>query len=222
MHGAQLYWYRDGQSNLVYKGDYGQIIKGVFNASSAKSGFALDHSRTWVERGNCDDGGSIISTTGDAYMFSSRRMLLTAVQTGNNSYFGGCDRLSVVADQSAVTGIMAAHWSNFEIKSGGKTGSAQAGAVRGDLNIQSGSTLSANGAACFLAACEALSASTHTGRYSVIGVPLPQAGTFDCYADIAASTGSTAGTGTHQSITAANFLIVYINGTIGYVPVLSA
>ena len=226
---AQLYWYRDGNSNLNFKGDYGQIIKGVFNATLPVSGLPLSPSRTWFERGNVDDGGAVLAGTGAAYLYGTRRMLLTAAQTGNNSFMGGCDRLSVAASQAAVTGVMSAHWGMLELKSGGitPTNVAGCGAVRADLNCQSGSTVSSGSiVSAFLAACEALS-STHSGRYTVVHVPNPQAGTFDSFAEFGSATGCTgvngSGSGGVTSSSTGTLAMtgqikIYVNGNAVYIP----
>ena len=225
----QLYWYRDGVSDLVYKGDYGQIIKGVFNATKPVSGLPLSPSRTWFERGNVDDGGVVMAGTGAAYLYGTRRMLVTATQTGNNSYMGGCDRLSVAGDESSVTGVCSAHWGMLELKSGGITPAnvAGCGAVRGDLNIQSGSTVSSGSiVSAFLAACEALSG-TITGRTTVLHVPNPQAGTFSSFAEFGSTTGFTGAYGSGSSgvtssgtgtIAMVGQIKIYVNGTAYYIP----
>ena len=218
---AQLYWYRDGNSNLVYKGDYGQIIKGVFNATLPLSGLPLSPSRTWFERGNVDDGGVVLAGTGAAYLYGSRRMLMTAAQTGNNSFMGGCDRLSINADESAVTGVMAAHWGMLEVKSGGTVGGAAGvGAVRGDIN-NSGVLASGGVISCFLAACEKI-AGTHTGSAAVIHVPNPQSGTFDYFAVFGSAPGGIAVKTTGLSgLTSAYRLIVQTpDGNPGYIPIM--
>jgi hypothetical protein len=175
------------KTDLVWAGTSGQLIKGVFNATTAGYGLKLTPDRTWIERGNADDGGKVLTGTGAAYLFGSRRTLLTAVQTGNNSFFGGCDRLSINADESAVTGVMAAHWAMLENKASGKVGGAWAGAVRGDLNLHS-SGANACITSCFLAACESC-AGTHTADVVVIHVPTPEAGTFDHLFEISSASG---------------------------------
>jgi hypothetical protein len=176
----------------------GQLIKGKFHATSAGYGFALDPNRTWVERGNADDGGAVMTGTGAAYLYGSRRLLLTAVQTGNNSYFGGCDRLSVASDCSGVTAEMAGGWSMLEMKSGGKTNSITA-AHRFDLKINSGSTVSAGVTSALLVAAEAISPSTTTGSVAVLHVPNPQAGTYGEFAVFGDTTGCTIATFTGNS-----------------------
>jgi hypothetical protein len=170
--------------------DGSQQILGRFNATQAGHGIALTPTRTWFMRGNADDGGQVLSGAGAAYLFSSRRLLLTRAQTGNNSFFGGGDRLSVAADESAVTAEMAANWSMLEVKSGGVIGNAAGvGAVRGDININSGGDIaSGTFASCFLAACESVGA-THTGKAVVLHVKKPQTGTFDGFMELQSTSG---------------------------------
>jgi len=212
-----LEWYRKG-ADIIFEDvagkNYGQLLKGNFNATTAGYGLQVNSNRTWIERGNADDGGKVVSGTGAAYLFASRRLLLTAVQTGNNSFFGGCDRLSIASNCSGVTGIKAAHWGFLEFKSGGHANVA--GAVRGDIKLVSGSY--AGGiVSCFLAACEDLSG-THSAHVTVIHVPTPQAGTFDTFLELGAISGAYAA---KSSISTAHYgLPVSVNGgTIYYIPV---
>jgi len=216
-----LFRFNGKENGFLYQGDRAgketQLFFGLFNATTAGDGLPLTSNRTWIARGNADDGGKVLSGTGAAYLFSSRRLLLTAVQTGNNSFFGGCDRLSIAANESAVTGVMAAHWAMLENKSSGYVGGAYAGAVRGDLNLNSSGTNSVI-TSCFLAACESC-AGTHTGHVKVVHVPTPQAGTFDTFLEITAASGaavakSTAGT-YHYGIK-----VSVDSGTTYYIPVM--
>jgi hypothetical protein len=149
-----------------------------------------DGTQTYAMRGNADDGGKVFATTGNAYLFGSRRLLLTKTQVGNNSYFGGCDRLSIAGDESGVTAEMAGGWSMLEVKSGGKTNALSA-AHRFDLNIASSSTVSAGVTSALLVAAEKISMTTHTGTVAVMHVPNPQAGTYDRFAVFGATTGCT-------------------------------
>lgn len=207
----------DGKLNAsVWDGQNNQIIWGRFHATTSGYAIPLNPNRTWAMRGNSDDGGKVLTGTGAAYMFASRRLLLTAAQTGNNSFFGGCDRLSIAANESAVAGIMAAHWAMLEGKSGGYTGGAAAGAVRADLNLQSGSYASVI-TSCFLAACEAISC-THSAHVTVIHIPTPQAGTFDTFMELGASSGAYAA---KSSISTAHYgLPVSIaGGPTYYIPI---
>ena len=218
---AQMYWYRNGSSDLTFKGSYGQIIKGVFNATLPSSGLPLSPSRTWFERGNVDDGGVILAGTGNAYLYGTRRMLLTAAQTGNNSFMGGCDRLSINADESAVTGPMSGHWGMLEVKAGGTVaGAVGVGAVRGDIN-NSGVLASGGVISCFLAACEKI-AGTHTGSATVLHVPNPASGTFDFFAVFGAAPGGITAEGTALSgLTSTYKLLVKCpDGTTGYIPIV--
>jgi hypothetical protein len=211
---STINWYRKA-GDLVFQGKTGQIIKGVFNATTAGYGLTLTGTRQWIERGNADDGGAVLTTAG-AYLFGSRRLLLTAAQTGSNSYFGGCDRLSIAADCSASSAEMAGHWAMLEVKSGGKTGS-QASCYRADLNIASGSVVSSGITSCFLAAAEKLSQTTTSGRVTVIHVPNPQAGTFTNFAEFGSATGciSAASVGA----TAALQILIRIGGSAYAIPV---
>ena len=207
-------WSRKGTDIVYYDGSMpgkGQIIKGVFNATTAGYGLQVNSSRTWIERGNADDGGKAVSGTGNAYLFGSRRLLMTYAQTGNNSFFGGCDRLSIAADESGVTAEMAAHWGMLELKSGGKTNSIT-GAIRADLNIQSGSTISAGITAAFLVAAEAISPTTKTGTVSVMNVKNPQAGTFDNFLAFDSATGCTVAHATPGADGGVDILVNY-NGS---------
>lgn len=217
---GQLIWRRKG-IDLIFEGDYGQIIKGVFNATTAGYGLPLKTTRTWIERGNADDGGKVLTGAGAAYLFGSRRLLLTAVQTGNNSFFGGCDRLSIKSDCSGVLAEMTGHWGMLEVKSGGVTG-ILAGAVRGDININTGGDIPTGGiASCFLAACEGLGA-THTGVAAVLHVPNPQVGSFDFFAVFGAAPGGIAAKATALSgLTSTHRLIVKCpDGNTGYIPII--
>jgi hypothetical protein len=221
-----LGWSRKGMDIVYYDGAMagkGQIIKGVFNATTAGYGLALNSGRTWIERGNADDGGAVVSGTGAAYLFGQRRLLLTAVQTGNNSFFGGGDRLSIASDCSGVTAEMAGGWSMLEMKSGGKTNSISA-AHRIDLKINTGSTVSAGVTSALLIAAEALSPSTHTGTIAVMHVPNPQAGTYDAFLVLGSATG-VAAANTHTIDSHALSYILTVKdpaGNLGYIPVLAA
>ena len=220
-----LYMFNGRLNAWEYQGgrDNAQMIMGQFNATTAGYGLEVNTTRTWIERGNADDGGKIIATAGNAYLFGSRRLLLTAVQTGNNSFFGGCDRLSIAASQVAVTGVMGAHWGMLEVKSGGVVGAAGGnGAVRGDININSGGDIgTGKTASCFLAACESLG-SSHTGVASVIDVPNPATGTFDFFATFGAAPGGIAVKATSLSgLTSTHRLLVKCpDGNTGYIPVI--
>lgn len=180
-------WQGRGNGNTELVGSKGQVIKGAFHATLPGYGLAVNGNRQWIERGNADDGGVVLTTAG-AYLFGSRRLLLTAAQTGSLSFFGGCDRLSIASDCSGSSSEMAGNWAMLEVKSGGKTG-PQASCYRADLNIASGATVSAGVTSCFMAAAEKLSQSTTTGDVSVFHVPNPQAGTFTQFAVLGAATG---------------------------------
>jgi hypothetical protein len=212
--------YRKGMDLQLFDGTFvgnGQFIKGVFNATTAGYGLQVNPNRTWIERGNADDGGKVISGTGAAYLYGSRRLLLTAAQTGNNSFYGGCDRLSVAEDESGVTGDMSGHWGMLEVKSGGKTNSLSS-AVRADLNIQSGSTVSAGVTAAISVSAEALSPSTHTGTIAVLNVPNPQAGTFDVFASFGSATGACVSASGSLGSIAYKIPVVCPDGTTRYIP----
>ena len=204
-------WQRQ-DGNLVFQGNFGQIIKGDFHATLPGYAMQLRADRTWFERGNVDDGGAVLSGTGAAYLFGSRRLLLTALQTGNNSFFGGCDRLSIAADQTSVGGVMGAHWGFLEFKSGGKSqaNNAGCGAVRGDIKLVTGS-YALGIVSSFLAACEDLSG-THTAHVTVIHVPNPQAGTFDNFIEFGSATGCTVNHAT-PGADAPYDILISINGS---------
>lgn len=203
-------------SDWVWYGSKGQLIKGVFHATTAGYGLQLTGTRQWIERGNADDGGVALTTEG-AYLFGSRRLLLTAAHSGSSlSFFGGCDRLSIAADLSGSSAEMAGHWAMLEVKSGGKTG-AQASCYRADLNIASGSVVSSGITSCFLAAAEKLSQTTTTGRVTVIHVPNPQAGTFSNFAEFGSATGCISAFSAGAN---ANFqILIRINGSAYAIPV---
>lgn len=182
-----LEWRRK-KSDLVWFGKNGQELVGEFNATTAGYGLQLTGTRQWITRGNADDGGVALATNG-AYLFGSRRLLLTYAQTGSSkSFFGGCDRLSIAADLSGSTAEMAGHWGFLEVKAGATCGT-QAAAYRADISLPSTAVIPADGvASCFMAAAESL-AGTHTGVAAVINVPNPQAGTFDLFAVLGSATG---------------------------------
>jgi hypothetical protein len=182
-----LNWKKSGGDRVWY-GSLGQELKGKFHATVAGSGLKLSGARQWIERGNADDGGALITTSG-AYLFGSRRTLLTAAHTGSSlSFFGGCDRLSINADVSGSTAEMAGHWGFLEVKAGATCGT-QAAAYRADISLPSTAVIPSGGvASCFMAAAESL-AGTHTGSAAVIHVPNPQAGTFDLFAVLGTATG---------------------------------
>jgi hypothetical protein len=165
---GQLTWRRK-QIDLIYEGDYGQILKGLFHATTAGYGMKVNASRTWIERGNADDGGKVLAT-GQAYLFGSRRFLLTYAHTGNLSVYGGCDRCSVVADESAVTGFLGGHWGYLQLLSGGKVNVG--GGVVGQIDVPTGADIS-NYASCFLANVNHLVA--HTGKAVATHVTNPSA-----------------------------------------------
>jgi hypothetical protein len=181
-----LKWKNKGGDRVLY-GALGQNIKGEFHATVAGKGIKLTGTRQWIERGNADDGGAVLTTAG-AYLFGSRRLLLTAAQTGSLSFFGGLDRLSINADCSGSTAEMAGHWGFLEVKAGATCGT-QAAAYRADISLPSTAVIPSGGtASCFLAAAESL-AGTHTGNAAVLHVPNPQAGTFDLFAVLGSATG---------------------------------
>jgi hypothetical protein len=214
-----LNW-KQKMTDLVLLGRTGQIIKGVFHATLPVSGLPLRTDRTWIERGNCDDGGAILTGSGAAYLFGSRRMLVTAVQTGNNSWYGGCDRLSVNADISGVTAHVAGHWGFLEFKSGGKVNVG--GAVRGQIDLPSGAYVTGF-AGCFVAASNTL-AGTHTGPIAPMLVTLPVAGTFDAAAIYQTTlTGCTAAGSTKSTPSGVDaWEIVKIAGDTYYRPLYSS
>jgi hypothetical protein len=214
-----LEWRRKG-SDIVWGGTRGQLIKGVFNATTAGYGLPLNASRTWIERGNADDGYAALPVD-QAYLFGSRRLLLTYPQVGNISAFGGQDRLSIAGDESGITAEIGGHWAMLEIKSGGVTPANGVGCAcyRADLAVNSGSTVSANSiVSAFCAAAEKLSATTHTGKYAVLHVPNPQAGTFDYFAVFGSATGCV---DAHSagSTTSGLQLLITIGGSAYAIPV---
>jgi hypothetical protein len=184
---ANIDWRRKN-ADILWNGNRGQIIKGAFNATTGGYGLQVSGDRQWIERGNADDGGSLIATNG-AYLFGSRRLLLTAAHTGSSlSFFGGCDRLSINADLSGSSAEMAGHWGFLEVKAGAKCGT-QASCYRADISLPSTAVIPSGGvASCFMAAAESL-AGTHTGSATVLHVPNPQAGVFDYLAILGATTG---------------------------------
>ena len=214
-------WNRKGADIVYYDGSMpgkGQIIKGVFNATIAGYALSLNTSRTWIERGNADDGGAILSGSGAAYLFGSRRLLLTAAQTGNNSFYGGSDRLSVNANVSAVTAHIAGHWGFLEIKSGANVN--RAGAVRGQVDLN-GATITGVVSA-FMAATNTL-AGTHTGPAVIVDVTRPVTGTWDALLNVDSLSGTVTTCSTALSgVTAIRKLGVYEDGVlVGYIPVAS-
>lgn len=202
-----LQWKPKGGDRVWY-GRLGQELKGEFHATTAGKGIQLRGTRQWVERGNADDGGIAISTNG-AYLFGSRRLLLTYAQSGSSkSWFGGCDRLSINADLSGSTAEMAGHWGFLEVKAGATCGT-QAAAYRADISLPSTAVIPSGGvASCFLAAAESL-AGTHTGTAAIIHVPNPQAGTFDKFLVLGSATGCTAAHATPGADGGVDLLVTY-------------
>jgi hypothetical protein len=197
----------------------GQIIKGVFNATTAGYGLQLNTGRTWIERGNADDGGKVIGGSGAAYLFGSRRLLITAAQAGNNSWYGGSDRVSITADISGVTAHVAGHWGFLEGKSGATVNVA--GAVRGQCDMPANTTI-AGVASGFMAASNSL-AGTHTGIAAAFHTTNPVAGTWDVFAAFGTSgndgTGCIDAGGSKSSPgTVSKWVKIDIGGTTHYVP----
>lgn len=218
---AKIEWKRKA-GNIVFWGGSGQIIKGEFHATVAGSGMALTTARTWIERGNADDGGAILTGSGAAYLFGSRRLLVTAAQTGNNSWYGGCDRLSVNADISGVSAHVAGHWGFLEMKAGCSVN--YGAAVRGQVDMPA-TAVAAGVVSCFMAASNTL-AGTHTGQVVALHVTNPVAGTFDGLARIGSATDATGcvsagGTKTSHA-TVSKFIKVYIADVLHYIPAYDA
>jgi len=210
-------WSRKGRDIVYYDGvmrGKGQIIKGVFNATTAGYGLKLTSDRTWIERGNADDGG-IALATGQAYLFASRRVLLTYAHSGDLSAYGGCDRCSVAADESAVTGFLGGHWGYLEVKNGGKVNVG--GAVVGQIDLPTGADVS-NVVSCFLANVNHLV--SHTGKAVVVHVANPSnSGLLDAFA--AFGVDGNDGTGCIASgdgSGAYKYIYVYIAGTRYRIP----
>jgi hypothetical protein len=149
-------------------------------------------------------------------------MLVTAAQTGNNSWYGGCDWLSVNSDMSGVTAHVGGHWGFLEMKAGSKIN--YGGAVRGQLDCPSTAEISGV-ASCFMAASNDLGG-THTGQAVAIHVTNPVSGTFDAFARIGSvtdGTGCVSAGGTKTShATVSKFIKVYIAGVLHYVPAYDA
>jgi hypothetical protein len=218
---AAINWRRKN-SDVHWEGSRGQIIKGAFHATVAGSGIQVTGSRQWIERGNADDGGSVLSTAG-AYLFGSRRLLLTAAHTGSSlSFFGGCDRLSVNADLSGSSAEMAGHWGFLEAKAGATLG-PQAAAYRADIVLPATAVIPSGGiASAFMAAAESL-AGTHTGKAAVMHVPNPQAGTWDAFLALGSATGVAAANTHSIDSHALSYLIKILDpaGAAGYIPVFA-
>jgi hypothetical protein len=217
-----IQWSRK-QSDMVWTGRVGQIIKGAFHATSAGYGFKLTTGRTWIERGNADDGGAILTGSGAAYLFGSRRLLVTAAQTGNNSWYGGCDRLSVYADLSGVTAHIAGHWGFLESKgSATKAAVISVGAaVRGQVDLSTQTTIT-NVVSCFMGASNNMGG-THTGPAVIIHATNPVTGTYDGFAYFGISGNDATGcisAGATKSTpgTVDKYVIIYIAGTAHYIP----
>ena len=210
----------DGKLNAsVWDGQNNQIIWGRFHATAAGSAIPLNPNRTWAMRGNVDDGGKVLTGTGAAYLFSTRRLLLTAIQTGNNSFYGGCDRLSVNADESAVTGHVAGHWGFLQLLSGGKIN--HGAAVRGQVDLPSGA-YSMGVVSAFMAATNDLSG-THTGPCVVLDVSRPAGGskTWEGLLNLDSLSGTIAVCNS-GSLTAIRKIPVYEDGAlVGYLPVIA-
>jgi len=204
----------DGQSNaFLYLGgrDNAQLIFGKFNATTAGYGLEVNSKRTWITRGNADDGNKSLGA-GNAYLYDSGRLLITHAQTGNVSLIGRQGRLSVNAD---VTGVNtgAGLWGFLEVKASGVVGgSTGMGAVLGDISINSGGDIgSGKIASCFLAHCESLG-NSHTGKAVPIHVPKPDLGTFDAFLSFGASTGCTVAHSTPGADGGVDILVDY-NGS---------
>jgi len=218
--GAINFWRK--KTDLVWSGSAGQLIKGVFNATTAGYGLKLTTARTWIERGNADDGGAVISGSGAAYLFGSRRLLLTAAQTGNNSWYGGCDRVEVNSDCSAVTGHVAGHWGYLEMKASSKVNVA--GAVRGQIDCPSTAVVGTL-AGAFMAASNDLSG-THTGPICAMAVTTPVAGSWDGLVGIQSTecvvtsfTGNTTfAANSKGSFTQVGQIKIYVGGSLYYIP----
>lgn len=175
------YEYQGGRDNA-------QLIFGQFHATLPGYGLPVNSVRTWITRGNADDGGKALGA-GGAYLYDMGRLLITHAQTGSVAILGRAGRLSVNADVSGVnTG--AGLWGLLEVKASGVIGGTTGmGAVLGDIKIDSGGDIATGKvASCFLAHCESLGA-THTGKAVALHVPAADVGAFDGLMEIATASG---------------------------------
>ena len=219
---STISWFRK-KADLVFAGNNGQIIKGVFNATTAGYGLKLQYSatfnRTWIERGNADDGG-VAWATGQAYLFGSRRVLTTYAHTGNLSIYGGSDRLSVNSDLSGVTAHVAGHWGFLEFKGTSKVN--RGAAVRGQVDLVTGATVTGVVSA-FMAATNYMGG-THTGPCVILDVTRPVTGTWDGLMNLDSLSGTITACNTALSgLTATYKLPVYRDGSLaGYIPLIAS
>lgn len=191
-----------------------QTYFGRFHATAAGYGIKLNANRTWAIRGNADDGGVALAT-GQAYLFGSRRTLLTYAHTGNLSAYGGCDRCSITADLSGVTGFVGGHWGYLQLLAGAKVNVG--GAVLGQIDVPTNADVT-NVISCFIANVNHLV--SHTGKAVAVHVTNPSSsGLLDGFA--AFGTSGNDGTGCIASADgngAYKYIYVYIAGTRYRIP----
>jgi hypothetical protein len=194
----------------------GSLDVGAFSSTTIGYGLGLSSSRTCLQNIYADDGGSAL-TVGSAYRAGRRRTLLGAVNTGDVSIFGGQDHLKVASDNSGVTGHLAGHWGYMECSAAGKVNIAAG--VKGMADLPSGAVITSGGVlSAFMAVSNDLGG-THTGKAVPIHVPNPVAGSWDAFAEVAASTGCIDAATTKSTPSGVdNWLLVNVGGTAHYIP----
>lgn len=193
--------------NLVFynNGGAGAVQVGRFVSAAVGSGMILSTSRTAAFRVCADDGGAAL--TAGAYRAAAARMLLTvACAAGDISVYGHQSQLKVIGDYSLATGILGGQWGYLELASGGNVNVA--GALVGHIDVPTGATVTAHGAALLLKSNDL--GGTHTGTIAGIYVPNPGAGTFDALLDLGAATGMTQDSAVGS--TPGKHVVLYIGG----------
>jgi hypothetical protein len=209
-----------GKDNAaVYEGFVGGLQIGKFHSTSAGYGLTLTKAKSFAWRTCADDGGAIFAS-GSSVRSGERRLLLTAVHTGDISAHGGEDHVKVLSDCSAVTAYIAGGWGYLEMGSVSKV--RYAGGVRSMIDCPTGAEVT-GAVGAFLAAMGDISGTHSTSvPISVIHVMNPTAGTFDFFASFGSATGAIAAKSTALSgLSSTHRLLVKCpDGNVGYIPVI--
>jgi hypothetical protein len=208
-------WKRIAGGHIAHTGK-GEFHIGEFSSAAVGKGLQLTSTRTKV-LDVCGDDGGVVLTAGTSYRPLRARMLLKAVHTGDVSIFGAQGQLKVAEDQSGVTGHIAGLWGYLECSAAAHI-NAGCG-VRGMADLPSGAVIASGGVlSAFMAASNDLGG-THTGKAVAIHVTSPVAGTWDAFAEIAASSGCLQTASTKTTPTGVDaWLTINVGGTAHYVP----
>jgi len=201
-------------TNLTQTG--GIRSNGSFVSATTGSGNVMSSAVTSIEKVYADDGG-VALTSGNLRVSLSRFLIDTAVTAGSFTMRGKMGQVKI--DASVVSsGHIAGVEGYVESSASGTFGSTATG-LRGVVDVPSGGVIGANVFVSGVMAYSVDLAGTHTGKAVAFDVPTPGAGTWDALMHIGPTSGTTAAGSTKTTVTGVdNWLKVYIDGTVNYVP----